>query len=119
MVKKSLLLEEVKKMESKDVKVSDRKKLVALLLGIYLGVIGVHCFYLGKIWMGLTRYLLFLLSIAFYIIGYFTLGLLYRILFDFGLLIIPCLFVWGIVDCVLIILGKAKDSKKLYVKDWI
>ena len=106
-------------MESEEIKYSERKKLVALLLGFYLGIIGVHCFYLGKIWMGIVRYFLFLLSIAFYLIGFFTPGILYRILFDCSLLIIPSLFIWGIVDCILIILGKARDSKKLLVKDWI
>ena len=59
---------------------SDRNFFVLLALGILFGVLGVHRFYVGKIWTGLALL--------------FTGG-------GFG--------IWWIVDCVMIALGTFRD----------
>ncbi len=66
-----------------------KQKLVAFLLGFFLGVFGVHNFYLGKKGMGLTQLLVTVL----------TLGL--------GALVIGP---WAFIQSILIILGKIDDA---------
>lgn len=68
---------------------SEKSRLVDLLLCWFLGLLGAHRFYEGKI----------------------STGLLY--LFTGGLFGIGAL-----VDLILIIAGKAKDSKGLLIEEW-
>ena len=66
-----------------------KQKIVAFLLGFFLGVFGVHNFYLGKKGMGLTQLLVTVL----------TLG--------FGALVIGP---WALVQSIMIIMGKIDDA---------
>ena len=61
-----------------------KSKLAAGLLGIFLGVLGIHRFYLGYNGLGLTMLLLTVLS--------------------FGLLS-PFIFIWGLVEGIMILAG--------------
>jgi TM2 domain-containing membrane protein YozV len=69
--------------------VSDRKILIALLLCFFLGYLGFHRFYAGKVGTGI----LWLLTGGFFGIGIF-------------------------VDCVLLVLGAFKDADGLPLRDW-
>lgn len=73
-------------------KVSPKKRSISLLLCLFLGALGVHRFYVGKIVSGLLILILCLLK-----------GL--------GLIIV-------IIDLISILAGKFKDSKGLLVKNW-
>ena len=66
-----------------------KQKMVAFLLGFFLGVFGVHNFYLGKKGMGLTQLLVTVL----------TLG--------FGALVIGP---WALIQSIMIIMGKIDDA---------
>ena len=66
-----------------------KQKMVAFLLGFFLGALGVHNFYLGKKGMGLTQLLITVL----------TLG--------FGALITGP---WALVQSIMIIMGKIDDA---------
>ncbi len=68
---------------------SPRSRLAALLLAFFLGVFGVHRFYVGKIWTGLLQLL--------------TGG-------GFG--------IWAVIDFVLILLGIFTDAEGRPVKRW-
>lgn len=66
---------------------SDRNWLLAVLLCIFLGYLGIHRFYTGRIALGL------------------------------GLLITGGGFgVWWVVDSIIFLVGAGKDDKGLYVK---
>jgi len=69
---------------------SDRSRLVALLLCWFLGIVGVHRFYVGKIGTGILMIL--------------TLG---------GLTI------WTFVDLILILLGVFRDDRGRRVWRWL
>ncbi len=68
---------------------SPRSRLAALLLCIFLGGLGVHRFYVGKIGTGVAMI--------------FTLG---------------GLGIWVLVDLIMIIVGEFKDIEGRHVLDW-
>ena len=82
-------MEEEKKAQHIPEEVSNKKRSVALVLCIIFGWIGLHRFYVEKIWTGLTMM--------------FTLG-------GFGL--------WYFIDLVWIIAGTFEDKEGKVLHDW-
>ena len=77
-----------------------KQKLVAALLGIFLGVLGIHRFYLGYNTIGAVQ-------LALGLLGIFTCG---------GTSIVS--WVWGIVDGVMILTGSLRtDAKGIPLRD--
>lgn len=68
--------------------VSPKSWLVTLLLCLFLGTIGIHRFYVGKIGTGILMILLLMTGIS---------------------------AIWAIIDLILIILGKFKDKQGLLI----
>ena len=66
-----------------------KKRLVAFLLCFFLGGIGVHRFYVGKIGSGVAQIL--------------TLG---------------GLGIWALIDCIMILCGVFKDKEGNVITDW-
>jgi hypothetical protein len=69
--------------------ISPKSRLVVTLLAYFLGVWGVHRFYLGKIGSGIAMIL--------------TFG-------GFG--------IWALIDFIFAIIGEMKDKDGLYIKKW-
>jgi len=72
------------------VNVSPKSRLAATLLAFFVGELGIHRFYLGKIGTGLIQL--------------FTLG-------GFG--------IWALIDFILIVCGSMRDKDGLLVRDWL
>ena len=70
-----------------------KNKLLAGLLALFLGGMGIHRFYLGYIKIGIIQLLLWFL-------GYFTNGITWGMV-----------QIWAMVECISIFSGKIKDSK--------
>ena len=68
--------------------VSPKSWLVTLLLCLFLGIIGIHRFYVGKIGTGILMILLLMTGVS---------------------------AIWAIIDLILIILGKFKDKQGLLI----
>jgi TM2 domain-containing membrane protein YozV len=68
---------------------SDKKRLVAFLLCFFLGGLGVHRFYVGKVGTGIAQIL--------------TLG---------------GLGIWVLIDFIMILAGSFKDKEGNTVKNW-
>ena len=77
------------KSANKDPSASEKSRLVAFLLCTFLGIIGVHRFYVGKVTSGIFQIL--------------TLG---------------GLGVWLLVDWIMILAGSFKDKEGRPVKNW-
>ena len=79
---------------AKDAAGGDKNQLVALLLAIFLGGLGIHRFYLGRIGTGIAQLLLLV----------------------FGFLLVPLyiLAVWVLIDIILIALGELGPKNGVY-----
>ena len=74
-----------------------KSKLAAALFGIFLGMFGVHRFYLGYIGIGLAQCLLTVLSCF---------------------ILAPFVYIWGLVEGILVLAGSInKDAKGFSLKD--
>ncbi|NLV95514.1 MAG: TM2 domain-containing protein [Candidatus Riflebacteria bacterium] len=74
----------------KDPNASDRSRLVAFLLCTFFGCLGVHRFYVGKVTSGVMQILF----------GWAT------------------LFIWPLVDWIMILAGSFKDKEGKVVSNW-
>lgn len=74
---------------SQNVEISPKSRLACALFAGFLGTIGVHRFYVGKIGTGILMIL--------------TAG---------------GLGIWYIIDFIMIVLGEFKDKEGRYVRDW-
>lgn len=68
---------------------SEKKRLVALLLCLFVGALGVHRFYVGKVGSGI-----------------------------FQLLTIGGLGIWALIDLIMIICGAFKDKEGNPIAEW-
>ena len=84
---------------------STKSRLVLTLLAFFLGELGVHRFYVGKIGTGIG-----MLVLA--IVGWTTAWA------GIGLIPLGILGVWNLIDLILAIAGKFKDSKGEYIVNW-
>tara|TARA_Y100000589_G_C27052029_1_gene587718 strand:- start:148 stop:384 length:237 start_codon:yes stop_codon:yes gene_type:complete len=75
--------------DGSDGSVSDKKRLIAALLCWFLGILGVHSFYVGKTGIGVAQLL--------------TLG--------------GC-GIWALIDFILILMGSYKDKDGRPVTEW-
>ena len=76
-----------------------KSKLVAGLLGIFLGGFGIHRFYLGYQNIGIAQ---LLLNLAGVVLIPFTCGL--------GVVACAAAWVWGLVDAILILTGSLRTD---------
>jgi len=77
--------------------------MVAAILAFFLGQLGVHRFYTGKIATGIIQLLLT-------IIGYAT------FMFIVGYIFLAAMGIWVLIDFIMILVGKFKDKNGLYLK---
>ena len=75
--------------------VSDKNRLLALLLAFFFGVFGVHRFYVGKTGTAVAMLLLDLTLVGFAVTG-----------------------VWAMVDCLFIAFGEFTDADGRKLLDW-
>ena len=101
-------------------KISPKSRRVTALLAIFLGVFGIHRFYLEKV---PTAYIMLGLGIA----GCSVLGVMqsvhsYRIdsgkFLIAGIAIFAAVGVWAIVDFGLTVIGNMKDKDGRQIKKW-
>ena len=120
--------------------VSPKSRLAALLLGIFLGGLGIHNFYLGRIGRAIGQLIMSIFGWAFYIVGFFSIinagltGAAYAYNYDyntavsavagsaglmiFGLLLIMATGIWALVEWILIASGSYKDGQGRPVLNW-
>lgn len=90
--------------------ISPKKKLICLLLVLFLGFFGLHRFYLGQY----KHFCLHVGSLAFCYLCYLYLP-------DYGLflLVLSSSILWLIADVLAIIFSNIFDAQKRIVKNWI
>lgn len=90
----------------------EKSQLIALLLVLFLGTLGVHRFYLGYTWQGIAQALLFVGGIGLYIAGIATLvvaaaggAVVWPAVAVIGLLLSLAGSIWVLVDLIRIVTG--------------
>ena len=86
--------------------VSSKSRLAVVLLAWFLGTLGLHRFYIGKIGTGLT--ILFL-----GVIGWATTWLV-----GFGFVFLVAAGIWVFIDFLIALFGAMKDSQGKPIKKW-
>jgi len=77
--------------------VSDKTKMMVALLAFFLGTVGVHRFFTGKIGTGVVMAVLT-------VVGWIT------SIFGFGFIIIAAIGLWALIDFIMILMGKFTDK---------
>lgn len=78
--------------------VSDKSKVVAVLLSFFLGIFGIHRFYLGRMASGAVMLVMSL-------VGWFTTGLV------FGIGLLAIVGVWDLIDFFRILFNSLGDAE--------
>jgi TM2 domain-containing membrane protein YozV len=78
---------------------AEKSKVVAALLCFFLGMLGIHRFYLGKIGTGIIQLLLLILGSVLLIVGV-------------GVFVYGALGLWVLIDFILILTGTLKAKIK-------
>jgi TM2 domain-containing membrane protein YozV len=74
---------------------STKSRLVALLLALFFGPMGIHRMYAGKVGSGVTMLLLTIFAIG-----------------------LPITMIWALIDLIVIIAGQFKDSEDKFISSW-
>ncbi len=109
--------------------VSRKSRLAALLLGIFLGGIGIHNFYLGKIGKGIAQAIMYVLGFVLYFYSMLNfvisagldtsdLSMTFPLLIFVGCLLLIAVGIWSLVEWIIIACGKATDKNGLPVTNW-
>ena len=94
---------------------SPKHRLIALILALFLGIIGVHRIYVGKIKSGLLQFVLFVAG-CYFSTG--TEGQPETAKPVLGGIIIAIVAIWMVLDIIMICAGKYKDKYGAVIKDW-
>ena len=86
--------------------VSPKSRLAAALLAWFLGTLGLHRFYIGKVGTGL---LILILGI----LGWATTWV-----FGFGFIFMVLVGIWVFIDFIVILVGSMKDSEGRQILNW-
>lgn len=123
----------------RDESVSPKSRFAATMLSAFLGCFGVHNFYLGRIGLGIPKIILFVVGMIFYFVGVFKLAFIsvsvypndyynYSTYSDMvfsmimpmlaGLFFLMGVGIWSLVEFILAVSGKLKDSQGRIVSVW-
>lgn len=110
--------------------VSRKSRCAALLLGIFVGTLGIHNFYLGRIKRGVAQCVLYVLGFIIYMVGIFSAVASGDEVTDsapFAKILVPLVIfmlilmgvgIWAFVEWILIAAGKARDGQGKQVLTW-
>ena len=102
--------------------VSTKSRAATAVLAFFLGTIGVHRFYIGRITTGLLLLLLGIAGWVLIVIGVmtaaFTLGLGGLGIIILGYVLIGAVGLWAFIDFILALVGALKDGKGNPVQNW-
>ena len=91
--------------QNMDGMISTKSRLAALLLCLFLGGLGIHRFYAGKVGSGIGMIVLLIIGAATSWLGV-------------GIALIVALYIWVLVDFIMICVGSFTDGSGLRIKRW-
>ena len=86
--------------------ISPKSRLAVILLAWFLGTLGLHRFYVGKIGTGI-------LILVLGVLGWATTWV-----FGFGFIFITIAGIWVFIDFVVALFGSMKDNEGRLIKNW-
>jgi len=88
-----------------DAGISTKSRLALTLLALFLGELGIHRFYAGKIGTGIVMLIMT-------IIGYASVWLV------FGFIPLAVVWLWNLIDLIMAVAGIFKDKQGKVIKNW-
>jgi len=113
--------------------ISPKSRLAATLLAYFVGWLGVHRFYIGKVGTGAIILALYIIGAILYGVGMIfsvmsTAGAMYSTnisewagsltVFVIGGIMMGAAGIWGFVDFIFIVIGRGKDKQGRLIKRW-
>ena len=86
--------------------ISTKSRIAAALFAWFLGTLGIHRFYIGKIGTGI-------MILVLGIVGWSTTWLL-----GFGYIFLTIAGLWALIDFIIIVAGRMKDNGGKLIKNW-
>ena len=96
--------------------VSPKRRTVALILSLFLGVFGIHSFYVGKFLRGCIQFSLSI--IGFYLLPRQGASDITSTREAMSGICLSLLELWALVDFILILIGKFRDKNKMKIIKW-
>ncbi len=93
--------------------ISPKSRLAVTLLSLFLGTIGVHRFYLGKIGTAIGMLALTIVGWATFIffVGWFFLGFV-------GWFFLGAVWIWALIDFIFAVSGHMRDTDGKLIEKW-
>jgi len=109
---------------------SEKRILPAMILASFAGFLGAHRFYAGRIYTGLIQLVLFVygaIKLVPNLSGIFSIQtpdqmqdwVLHHEIQPFPVLLVAIPSFWALIDCILLALGRLKDSKGNRIQRWM
>ena len=96
--------------------VSPKRRTVALILSLFLGVFGIHSFYVGKFLRGCIQFSLSI--IGFYLLPRQGASDITSTREAMSGICLSLLELWALVDFILILIGKFRDNSRMKIIKW-
>ena len=108
--------EKIMKDTSDSDNVSPKRRTVALILSLFLGVFGIHSFYVGKFLRGCIQFSLSI--IGFYLLPRQGASDITSTREAMAGICLSLLELWALVDFILILIGKFRDKNRMKIIKW-
>jgi TM2 domain-containing membrane protein YozV len=94
---------------------SPKSRLATTLLAFFLGSLGAHRFYIGKIGTAVTMLVLTIIGYVLLIVGGIGAS---PVILAIGYIFVSAVGIWAFIDFIFAVIGKMKDKQGRLITKW-